>query len=94
MAAPITTMSTTITYPAGADTQAMAAIRAIHNALRITSEAGQAINARLRDRTPTITVATHPSLGGPDFTTLVASPRLGGGQALTFDSFFGCGVRH
>ena len=82
MAAPITT----ITYPAGADNQAMAAIRAVHNALRITSDAGQAINAGLRHRAPTLTVATYSSEGGPDFTTLVASPRLGDGQALTFES--------
>ena len=50
MSAPLTTMSNTVTYPAGADGQAMAAISAIHNALRITPDAGQAINAGLRNR--------------------------------------------
>ena len=86
MPAPITTMGTTITYPAGADNQAMAAIRSLHNALRITPEAGDAINARLPRTPTTITVATYSSVGGPDFTTLVASPRLDDGQDLTFES--------
>ena len=86
MPAPITTMGTTITYPAGADNQAMAAIRSLHNALRITPEAGDAINARLPRTPTTITMATYSSVGSPDFTTLVASPRLDDGQDLTFES--------